>query len=276
MATLQMNFLSMKLGIQTNVSVFLPSYVPSEENAGKTDAEVYPQGKKYPVLYLLADETGDDSQWLRETAIARIAQEYGFAVVMPCPFEKMYSEENPGQKFTSYITQEIRDICTAMFPISDYTRENFIAGAGLGAYGALKCALAVPGCYEAAIMIGGAYEKNMKGGYLEAVKKQMAKTGLTPQLALDDAASDDAELTAAAKKISDRLALGKAPSLPNVWITYAKGSPLAEYSERAAGNLKSDFFHVTEEAPADGPDDWDFREAAIRKAAEKYFGKGAK
>ena len=73
MATLQMNFLSMKLGMQTNVSVFIPA-----KKSGRT-------------LWLLADETGDDSQWLRESAITRVAEKYGFAVVFPCPFEKLYS-----------------------------------------------------------------------------------------------------------------------------------------------------------------------------------------
>lgn len=276
MATLQMNFLSMKLGMQTNVTVFLPSFSPSEELAEKTSAQVYPKDKKFPVLWLLPDETGDDSQWLRESAITRTAQKYGFAVVMPCPFEKLYSEEDPGQKFTSYITEELWYVCTGMFPISKRFDENFIAGAGLGAYGALKCALACPVQYKAVVMLGGAYEKDIKGGYFEALKKQMAKTGLIPPLALDDAPADDAELTVKAKAITDRLAVTKAPSLPDVWITYAKGSPLADYAKRAAENLKKDHFWITEEAPAEGPDDWDFRDAAMKKAAEWMFGKEAK
>ena len=162
MATLQMNFLSMKLGMQTNVSVFLPSFVPSADAAGKTDAEIYPQGKKFPAVWLLADETGDDSQWLRLSNAADLAQKYGFAVVMPCPYEKLYSEESPGQKFTSYITEELWAICTGMFPISPKREDNIAAGAGLGAYGALKCALTAPDKFGSAVLIGGAYEDGIK------------------------------------------------------------------------------------------------------------------
>ena len=262
MATLQMNFLSMKLGMQTNVSVFLPSFTPSPEAAGKTDAELYPQGKKYPALWLLADETGDDSQWLRLSAIADLAQKHGFAAVMTCPYEKLYSEENPGQKFTSYITEELWAICTGMFPILPDKGHNFIIGAGLGAYGALKCALTAPDKFSKAVMIGGAYEDDLKDGYLEDVKAVMAANGLIPPLALDDAPADDAELRVKAAAL---MAAGK--ELPDVLICWAMGSPLAAYANRAAKNLEADGFDIAL-LKKNAEDDWAFRNEALRQALD--------
>ena len=244
MATLQMNFLSMKLGMQTNVSVFIPA-----KKSGRT-------------LWLLADETGDDSQWLRESAITRVAEKYGFAVVFPCPFEKLYSEENPGQKFTSYITEELWAVCTGMFQLSQKREDNFIAGASLGAYGALKCALTAPEKYSKVVMLGGAFEEDIKGGYLEAVKKQMAEAGLVPPLALDDAPADDAELL---PKAAAAKAEGKA--LPKLWIGYAGASPLACYAGRAAVNLSAQGFELASSMEYEGPDDWGFRDLALKDAA---------
>ena len=262
MAILQMNFLSMKLGMQTNVSVFLPSFAPSPEAAGKTDAELYPAGRKYPALWLLADETGDDSQWLRLSAIADLAQKYGFAVVMPCPYEKLYSEEDPGQKFTSYITEELWTICTGMFPICTDRECSCIIGAGLGAYGALKCALTAPERFSKAVMIGGAYEDGLKEGYLQDLKAEMAANGLIPPLALDDAPADDAELRvkAAALKAEGR-------QLPDVLVCWAKGSPLAAYARRAAKNLEADGFDIAL-LTKDEEDSWSFRSEALKQALD--------
>ena len=262
MATLQMNFLSMKLGMQTNVTVFLPSFTPSKAAAGKTTAELYPRDKKYPALWLLADETGDDSQWLRLSSIADLAQKHGFAVVMPCPFEKLYSEENPGQKFTSYITEELWFMCTGMFPIIADKGHNFIAGAGLGAYGALKCALTAPERFGKAIMMGGAYEDGIKEGYLEELKEEMAACGLIPPLALDDAPADDAELRVKAAALK-----AAGTELPDVLVCWAKGSPLAAYANRAAKNLEKDGFEVAL-FKKDTEDGWEFRNEALKQALE--------
>ena len=65
MATLQTNFLSMRLGMQTNVTVFLPSTMPGPSIAGKTNKELYPRGEKFKTLWLLGTEYGDDSELLK-------------------------------------------------------------------------------------------------------------------------------------------------------------------------------------------------------------------
>ena len=268
MATLQMNVLSMKLGMQTNVSVFLPSFTPCPEAAGKTDAELYPMGKKYPALWLLADETGDDSQWLRLSDAADLAQRYGFAVVMPCPYEKLYSEESPGQKFTSYITEELWAVCTGMFPISPNREDNIIGGAGLGAYGALKCALTAPDRFGKAVLIGGVYEDDIKGGYFAALKKAMEENGLVPPLGLDDAPEDDAELRCKAAALKEA---GK--PLPEVWISYAGLSRMAVFGKRAAANLRADGFDTEFGGETDGGDNWSFRNDALARAF-RWFAAG--
>ena len=112
MATLQMNFLSMKLGIQTNVTVFLPSFVPSPDAAGKTNAELYPVGERFRTLWLLGTACGDDGEWLRESGVLRLVRKYRLALVFPSTYEKLYSGDPKGQKFTEAISEELYAVCT--------------------------------------------------------------------------------------------------------------------------------------------------------------------
>ena len=255
MATAQMNFLSMKLGMQTNVSVFLPSYIPSPQKAGTPFEELYPVGERFPTLWLLGTETGDDGEWLRESAVLRLARKYGCAVVFPCGFEKLYSDDPRGQKFTGYVTEELYAVCTGTFPLSRRREDNIIGGAGLGAYAALKCALTAPERFGSAVMLGGAYEKGIAEGYFPALKAEMARCGLVPPLALDDAPADDAELIAKAV----------APK-PAVWLGWAAQSPLAPFAQRAAANLRADGFPVLAGKSYVAAEDWDYRDAALADA----------
>lgn len=263
MATLQMNFLSMSLGMQTNVSVFLPSFTPSPEAAGKSHAALYPRGETFRTLWLLGTEAGDDGEWLRESAVLRLAEQYRLAVVFPCGYEKLYSEEARGQKFRSYLTNELYAVCTGTFPLSRAREDHIIGGASLGAYGALKCALAAPEKFGSVILMGGAYEKGIAEGYLPALRAEMARCGLVPHCALDDTAPDDAEL----------LPKPGAPK-PAVWLGWAADSPLAPFAYRAAANLAADGFALSAQKEYPGADDWDFRDAALRDAL-RDFGKEA-
>ena len=255
MATLQMNFLSMKLGMQTNVTVFLPGYVPSPENAGKTDAELYPVGERFRTLWLLGTACGDDGEWLRESGVLRLAEKHRIALVFPCVYEKLYSDDPKGQKFSEAIADELYAVCTGMFPLSRHREDNLIGGAQLGAYGALKCALARPEKFGGVVMLGGAYERGIREGYFSALNAELARCGMTPHCELDDAGEAGAEL----------LPKPGAP-LPDVWLARAGGDPLADYARRAAENLRADGFRVLAERVYEGPDDWDFRDKAIADA----------
>lgn len=257
MATLQMNFLSMKLGMQTNVSVFLPGDAPSAQDAGKTNAERYPIGERFRTLWLLGTERGDDGEWLRESGILRLARKHRLAVVFPCVYEKLYSDDPRGQKFTEAIADELYAVCTGMFPLSRRREDNWIGGASLGAYGALKCALARPERFGGVIMLGGAYEDNIQDGYFAALNAELARCGMTAHCGLDDAAPDGAELTA----------VPNAPK-PSVWIGWAAASPLAEYARRASDHLALDGFPVLARREFPGSDGWDFRDVALAEALD--------
>ncbi len=254
MATLQMNFLSIRLGMQTNVSVFIPSAVPGRENPGRDYAALYPEGKKYRTLWLLPTEYGDDSEVMNYSAVLRFAQKYQFAVVFPCAYEKLYSNDPHGQRYSDYISEELFAVCTSCFPLSVDKKDHFIGGFSFGAYGAMKCALHDPENYAGVLMFGGAYEKDLKNGYLEDMRKEMALNGAVPQQPLDDAVETDTELI-----------LPEGIELPKVFLANALQAPLSAYVKRAEENLKKDGFSVCV-YEKDAEDDWDFRDEAMKEA----------
>lgn len=255
MATLQTNFLSMRLGMQTNVTVFLPSTMPGPDIAGKTNAELYPRNEKFKTLWLLGTEYGDDSELLKYSNIISLAEKYRFAVVFPCVYERLYSNDPKGQKFTDFIFDELFKVCTCLFSLSTKREDNFIGGISFGAYGAAKCALAAPDIYSKLIMINGVYEKNIKTGYIKALTDKMAADGVIPHHALEWADDQDAELI-----------LKGEGEKPLVWTAYTDKAALSSYSRNAAANLKADGFDAAEKIYSDD-DDWTFRNKALADAA---------
>lgn len=255
MATLQTNFLSMRLGMQTNVTVFLPSTMPGPAIAGKTNKELYPRGEKFKTLWLLGTEYGDDSELLKYSNIISLAEKYRFAVVFPCVYERLYSNDPKGQKFTDYIFDELFKVCTCLFSLSDKREDNYIGGISFGAYGAAKCAFAAPDVYSKLIMINGVYEKNIKAGYIKALTDKMIADGVIPHHALEWADDIDAEL----------LLKGEGEK-PSVWTGYSEKYALASYSKNAAANLKADGFKTEEKVYSD-EDDWSLKNKALEDAA---------
>ncbi len=261
MATLQMNILSLRLGMQMNFSVYLPSYVPSKENAEKSYQEIYPRDAKFRTLWLLPSQYGDDRELIENTAILRYAEKAGIAVVFPCPLNRQYSNEYPGQKFLDFITDELWTVCHGTFALSERREDNYIGGISLGAYGALKGAMRNPEKYGGILMVGGACEENLKEGYLAAVNRKIADDGLVPHLPLDDAPEDDAEILPSAMALCY-----SGSEKPEILISWASEDPLGSYAKNAVKNLSSLGFPVRSKEYPGTEDNWEFRDLALKDA----------
>lgn len=258
MATLQMNILSFTLGMQMNFSVFLPSLVPTKENAEKSYETLYPRDVKFKTLWLIGSEFGDDSEFLRNTGIARYAQEHNLAVVMPCTNNKLYSEDPKGQKFIRHITEELWTICTGTMAISDKREDNYIGGVSLGAYAALKAAFLSPEKFSKVFLFEGAFEENLEGTYLKDLNDSLAERGVSIHVGLDDALPDDAELYDKGKALAESGA-----ELPEISVSYRKDAEFSPYAQRAAENLRQLGFSVWEDV-YEIDDLWDFCDEALK------------
>lgn len=143
MALIECNFFSETLGLCTAMNVILPQ----------------PIRRRYPVLYLLHGLSDDHTIWCRRTSIERYADALGVAVVMPAVHRSFYADMATGQRYWTFISQELPELVHGFFPLSRRRDETFVAGLSMGGYGAFKLALYQPERFAAAASLSGALDQ---------------------------------------------------------------------------------------------------------------------
>lgn len=136
MAFLECKFASAQLGKACCMNIILP-----QNNI--------PDGG-LPVVYLLHGLSDDYTAWCRYTSIERYANACNCAVVMPDGGRSFYTDAVNGGRYWSFISEELPEIVTRLFPISTVPEKTFAAGLSMGGYGALKLALLRPEKFAAA------------------------------------------------------------------------------------------------------------------------------
>jgi putative tributyrin esterase len=110
---------------------------------------------KRKVLYLLHGLSDDASAWQRYTSIETLAAAYGLVVVMPSVGRSFYIDQPNGQKYFSYLTEELPHYLGDVFGLTPRREDTFIVGVSMGGYGAFKAALLRPELYSAAASFSG-------------------------------------------------------------------------------------------------------------------------
>ena len=110
---------------------------------------------KRKVLYLLHGLSDDASAWQRYSSIETIAAAYGLVVVMPSVGRSFYTDQPNGQKYFTYLTEELPHYLVDVFGLALRREDTFIAGTSMGGYGAFKAALLHPELYFAAASFSG-------------------------------------------------------------------------------------------------------------------------
>jgi len=266
MATFQMNYLSMKIGMQTNITAILPSYKPQYGDTPSIYKNIYPRDRKFKVLWLLHTDSGDDAELLKYTGILRYAEKTNLAVIMPCGYNAMYSDDPKGQKFFELITHEQRVICQNYFPISSKREDNYIGGISLGAYGALKAAVTYPDYYSSAIIIDGGFGPDMQNGFLANLRSDAISKGTIPPIPQDDAPAETIELYDTAGKASEK------GSLPRLFWAWGRDNHVTKKdSSEGAQELKKLGYEVYAKEYEGCGRSWDFWDLALRDAIENWL-----
>ena len=151
MALIRCNFFSEALDMGTSMTVLLPERASSQIGMAGSAVAGDP-----PVLYLLHGLTDDDTIWTRRTSIERYVAPLGLAVVMPQAGRSFYSDEEHGNRYWTFLSSELPEICRSFFRISERREDTFVAGLSMGGYGAMKWALRDPGRFAAAASLSGA------------------------------------------------------------------------------------------------------------------------
>jgi putative tributyrin esterase len=152
MALAQFNFLPRSLGYHVNVRLVLPLDLPAEgEPSGAGGA-----AHRLRTLYLLHGGGGNSLDWLRFTNIERYAERHRLAVVMPeVEGSCFYSDQAYGQKYFTYVSEELPLALECLFPLSGRREDRFVAGLSMGGYGAFKLAFRKPERFAAAANFSG-------------------------------------------------------------------------------------------------------------------------
>ena len=258
MAVIKMNFLSQEMGMQTNITVFLPTFSYDDRDAKRFD--VYKPGVKYQTLWLLHGGFGDDSDYLNFTSIVRYADLNKVAVIMPPDFNAMYCDNPKGAHYYTFIVKELPEMLRAIFPLSDKREDNFIAGLSMGASGTFKCAVAHPEMYCAAMC--------MSGGGRGPFASRPDAPDRSPEPIFADAPKDGENDPW--NYITQQVAAGK--QMPKFFFTCGSADPLAykDYLTTSAKvkELGCDVF--TEEVPG-YKHEWDFWDLSLRKALNEWL-----
>lgn len=153
MARIRCDFFSTALGMGTSMTVLLPEHGSAGIGmpGGATAADP-------PVLYLLHGLTDDDTIWTRRTSIERYVAPLGLAVVMPQVQRSFYCDEAHGNRYWTFLSEELPEVCRSYFRLSDRRADTFVAGLSMGGYGALKWALRRPDRFAAAASLSGALD----------------------------------------------------------------------------------------------------------------------
>ena len=111
---------------------------------------------KRKVLYLLHGLSDDGSAWQRYTSIETLAKAYGLVVVMPSAGRSFYHDQPNGQKYFTYLTEELPSYLSDVFSLAPKKEDTFVAGNSMGGYGAVKAAMFYPERFSAAASFSGA------------------------------------------------------------------------------------------------------------------------
>lgn len=178
MALITCDFFSDALELNVTIRVILPQ--PTA-----THAHHFPEGMDqsppHPTLYLLHGLGDNSSAWTRQTSIERYVWKKNLAVVMPEVHRSFYADMVMGNKYWTFITEELPVVARRFFPLSDKREDNFVAGLSMGGYGAFKWALAYPERIAAAASLSGALDRTKRMVTTEKMTAEFAHVFGSPE-----------------------------------------------------------------------------------------------
>ena len=136
---------SKTLGMDTGITIVTPREIRDE----------------YNTVYLLHGLRGDNRTWLDRSMLSVYAAKGNSIYILPSVQRSFYTNMKYGFDYSTYITEELPEICKSVFNISSKRENTVVMGYSMGGYGALKCALSKPEQYGkcAAFSTGGLFLK---------------------------------------------------------------------------------------------------------------------
>ncbi len=235
MALFEISFYSHTLGMSMQMNVILPQQKLSD----LSHSEI-------PVLYLLHGRGDDHTAWVRYTSIERYANEYGLAIIMPSTHLGFYTDMTHGNRYWTFISEELPQICHDFFPqLSKRREDTFAAGLSMGGYGALKLGLRKPERFSAIASLSGSVDVYSRTLTFMNTKNEPYWTQIFGDV--HQIKNSDNDLFAVASK----LAISDQPK-PKIFMWCGTEDFLYEYNLAMKNHLSKLSFDLTyQESPGD-------------------------
>ena len=249
MALFRTSFYSACFQHLTRMNVLLPIDVRVPPGTVK-------ETKPYKTLYLLHGYQGNCDDWLCNTAITAISEQFDIAVVMVEGVNGFYVDQpHSGIRGSEFIGHEIVEITRRTFPLSDKREDTLIAGLSMGGYGTLYNSLKHGSVFGHAIALStpvkvlryeSEHEPKDVGfmqtpGYFRTLHGDLSKVSET-----------DRDIAVHAKQVLD-----SDKPVTNLYIACGYNDSLVPENRELHEHLrKIGFPHVYEEGP--GTHDWPF------------------
>ena len=113
---------------------------------------------------------------MRQTPVERYASLYNLAVVMPYVNHSFYTDEKYGEKYWTFVSQELPEVVHGYLGLSQSPQDTYLAGQSMGGYGAMKLALTYPqrywaaGCFSGAVDIHDSMARNVGDLRINAIR----------------------------------------------------------------------------------------------------------
>lgn len=251
------NVASKVLGKDTGITVIIPENLI---------------GEKYKVAYMLHGLGGDNNTIVENTMLPVYAKRYSTIFVLPDGQRSFYTDMKYGQKFFTYISEELPELCKKMFNISANRDNTAIMGCSMGGYGALKVALRKPESYGHCCAFASPCLFLKEGLDLQREIPDIFRSMYGQELMDDFVAifgedlkwySED-EILEVVKKIPKRR------TKPSIYITCGTKDPFKDFNDRFVDEMKKLKVKVDYEV-FEGKHDDIFFDTSIRKALEKLY-----
>jgi putative tributyrin esterase len=255
---------SKAIEMQTGITVLIPTAA-----LGK---------KQHKVAYLLHGLYGSSGDWLDYTMLPIYAEKYDIVFVMPEVARSFYTDMVHGQKFFSYVSEELPEICGNVFHLSSYREDTLVAGASMGGYGALKCAFTRPERYgycaaisSACLFLKEGLDYQRENGMSEELEKRHGKQLLKDFESIfgpDLVWKPENEVLELVRTCNAKFAK------PKLYLACGKDDYLYQDNRRFVSAIDSMRYPFAFEEWK-GSHDWYFFNAALEKALIHFFGDGS-
>jgi S-formylglutathione hydrolase FrmB len=228
-------------------------------------------GQNYQVVYLLHGLCGNNDDWVNYSMLPVYANNYRAVFIMPEIARSFCADMKFGQRFFSYVSDELPTICKSVFNISAKREDTIIMGDSMGGYGALKCALSKPEQYgyccafsSPCLFLREDLERHAETEQFEKIYGEQLLKDFQGIFGHDLEWSNEHEILDLAKNVN------RQSVKPKIYCTCGTEDFLHELNERFSYEMqKLDFDFVYEEWS--GSHDWYFFNEALKKALARVL-----